>query len=470
MATTDIQLPIPEFVEGWGMTHHCYSPVFKPTTDVEIKKILEFANSKGIKVLFRGSGCSYGDANINSDGVIVDMSQYNKILNWDQETGYIKVQSGVTIQQLWEFSIEKGYWPPVVSGTMAPTIGGALSMNIHGKNNYAVGTIGEHVTEFTFLTANGDKIICSREENNQIFFAAISGMGMLGVFLEVTIKMKRIYSGKMIVTPVLTSNLEEMFNYFESEYQKSDYLVGWIDGYGKGKELGRGLIHKANNLPKGQDPDFPENAKVENQHLPRLLFGVIPKSILWLFLFPFNNYYGMKLINYVKFVMGKFAKKPYLQGHAEFAFLLDYVPNWKYVYKPGSMIQYQVFIPRQNALKAMNEILALCQKRGLVSYLVVFKKHKPDNYLLTHALDGYSMAMDFPVTSKNKEALWKLAYEMDEVVMNNKGRFYFAKDSTLRPMIAKKVFGEDTIQIFKQLKQKLDPKNILQSDLYKRIF
>jgi decaprenylphospho-beta-D-ribofuranose 2-oxidase len=470
MSFKEIQLPIPEKVEGWGMTHHCYSPVFRPTTEAEIQGILQFASTQKIKVLFRGGGCSYGDANINNDGIIIDMTQYNQILSWDQETGLLKAQSGVTIKQLWEFSIEKGYWPPVVSGTMHPTLGGALAMNIHGKNNYAVGTIGEHVLQFTFLTVTGQIFICSREDHSELFYAAIGGFGMLGVILEVTIQMKRIYSGKMIVTPVLTNNLEEMINYFEKEYKTSDYLVGWVDSFATGEALGRGLIHKADHIPKGQDKDFPENTKLSKQNLPNRLFGIIPKSMMWLFLFPFTNNLGMRFVNYVKFTIGKFQKKAYTQGHAEFAFLLDYVPNWKFVYKPGSMIQYQVFVPRQNGFKAINEILILCQKRGIISYLSVFKKHRPDKYLMTYSLDGYSLAMDFPVTEKNKEALWNLAYEMDEIVMNNRGKFYLAKDSTLRPFVAKNTFSEEVIKTFQSLKKRFDPQNILQSDQYKRIF
>ena len=50
------------------------------------------------------------------------------------------------------------------------------------------------------------------------------------------------------------------------------------------------------------------------------------------------------------------------------------------------------------------------------------------------------------------------------------GRFYFAKDSTLRPIVAEKIFSKETIEKFKSLKKKYDPKQILESDLYKRVF
>lgn len=465
----EIQIPSPEKVEAWGMSHHSMSPVLKPASVDEFISIFKYANKQNVKLTFRGGGCSYGDASINNKGIIVDISKYNKIINFDEATGILKAESGVTIKQLWEFSIEKGFWPPVVSGTMHPTLGGALSMNIHGKNNFKAGTIGEHVLEFSFLTPKGDITVCSPEKNSELFYSAISGMGMLGAFLEVTIKMKKIYSGKMQVYPVATKNLQEMIDYFDANYKTSDYLVGWVDAFASGKSLGRGQIHKADNIAEGVDPNFKEDIKLKNQVLPSTLFGIIPKSWMWMFMFPFSNSLGMRLVNFAKYTLSSLIQKPYKQGHAEYAFLLDYVPNWKFIYKPGSMIQYQVFIPAENTLSAMNEILETCQKHNHVSFLAVFKKHKKDKFLLSHAVDGFSMAMDFPVKPSTRESVWKLAYALDEIVLKNKGKFYFAKDSTLRPEIAEKIFSKEAIAKFKKLKKTNDPNQILESDLYRRV-
>src|SRR5438552_2206842 len=79
---------------------------------------------------------------------------------------------GVTVQMLWEHCLEDGWWPPVVSGTMFPTVGGALAMNIHGKNNFRVGPLGDHVLDFDLLTPAGDVVTCSRDDNADLFHAA----------------------------------------------------------------------------------------------------------------------------------------------------------------------------------------------------------------------------------------------------------------------------------------------------------
>ncbi|MDX1958916.1 MAG: FAD-binding oxidoreductase [Leptospiraceae bacterium] len=457
-----------EKVLSWGMTHKSFCRILKPKSRPQIEEIFKEANANSLKIAFRGGGCSYGDASLNNDGVLIDMSDYNKIIKFDSEQGIITVESGATIKQLWEFGIERGFWPPVVSGTMFPTLGGALSMNIHGKNNFKVGTIGEHVLEFTFLNVEGKFFKCSPMENKELFYAAIGGFGMLGAFLEITIKLKKIHSGKMLVTPKAVSSLKEMIQFFEDNYQSSDYLVGWVDSFGRGKELGRGQIHKADYI--SEDSNFLEERKLVNQHLPKRLFGIIPKSWMWMLMFPFSHRWGMRLINFAKYTASNLFQKPYKQGHAAFAFLLDYVPNWKFVYKPGSMIQYQVFIPKENGEKALTQILETCQKHSLEPYLAVFKKHKKDPFLMTHSVDGYSMAMDFPVTKSNRKKVWELCYTLDEIVIANGGKFYFAKDSLMRPNVAEKVYTKETIDKFLKIKKQHDPKNLLQTDLYRRIF
>jgi FAD/FMN-containing dehydrogenase len=180
---------------------------------------------------------------------------------------------------------------------------------------------------------------------------------------------------------------------------------------------------------------------------------------------------GMTLINWAKFFSSKIAPKgkKFKQSHAGFAFLLDYVPNWKKSYGKGGLIQYQSFIPKEYAERVYSEQLALCQKEGEVPYLAVFKRHRPDKFLMTHAVDGYSLALDFRITDRNRDAVWQLTRKLNELVLASGGRFYFAKDATLTPEAFKQYLGEETLQKFTALKKRCDPDNILQTDLSRRV-
>ena len=94
------------------------------------------------------------------------------------------------------------------------------------------------------------------------------------------------------------------------------------------------------------------------------------------------------------------------------------------------------------------------------------KRHRPDPFLLTHAVDGYSLAMDFP--ARERDRLWALCHQMSEPVLAAGGKFYFAKDSVLRPVDVERAFGPERLAAFFALKRRLDPQGLLRSDLMRR--
>ena len=265
----------------------------------------------------------------------------------------------------------------------------------------------------------------------------------------------------------------ELRDYFEEHKGTSDYLVGWIDCFGKGKMLGRGLIHDARYLAPGEDErPMEETCALAHQELPASIMGVFPKSEMWEVLKYFVHDPGMRLINGAKYVSGLFEgnHRPTRQAHAAFAFLLDYVPNWKRAYGTGGLIQYQPFMPEETAHDVYSECLRWSHKKGIVPYLGVFKRHRPDPFLMTYCTGGWSMAMDFRVTPKNREELWQHCRELTEIVLEGGGRFYFAKDLVIGPKDAERMFPEAALQRFLELKRELDPEGLFVTDMWRRVF
>jgi FAD/FMN-containing dehydrogenase len=115
-------------------------------------------------------------------------------------------------------------------------------------------------------------------------------------------------------------------------------------------------------------------------------------------------------------------------------------------------------------------MLRLSQRRGLPSYLGVTKRHRPDDFLLSHAVDGFSLALDFKVTDHNRRRHAEMLQDFDRIVLDAGGRFYFAKNSETSPDTARRFLGEKTIAKFRTLKKRCDPNGLLESDLYRRVF
>jgi len=459
-----------EPIDGWGGAVHSATYVFRPSTLAQLKDAFALAGSADKTVTLRGAGRSYGDAALGRENITIELIRMNRILAWDPVEGIITCEPGVTIEQLWRYVIEDGYWPPVVSGTMYPTLGGVLGMNIHGKNNFKAGPIGDHVLSFDLLAASGEEIHVDRERDPELFYSIIGSFGMFGCFTRITMKMKKVYSGDLDIKVLMAENLHELFQLYEKQIPESDYLVGWIDMFATGKAAGRAIVHRANYLPAGLDPMPAQTLRAQHQDLPDTILGFFPKSIVWLFMRPFTNSFGAKWVNYAKFWSSKInPKKQMRQAHAAFAFLLDYVPNWKKSYGKGGLIQYQSFIPKEKAEQVYRDQLVLCQREKLVPLLAVFKRHRPDKFLMTHAVDGFSLALDFKVTRTNRERLWKLTEKLNQLVLDSGGRFYMAKDATLTREAFHKYLGEETITKFLALKKRFDPEGILESELSNRL-
>jgi decaprenylphospho-beta-D-ribofuranose 2-oxidase len=464
-----------EYVEGWGMAVGHHARVLRPRSAEELAQVFDDARRAGAKLCLRGGGNSYGDANTSDRGHVLDLSGLDRLLAFDEDSGRVEAQGGVTIERLWKHILPLGYWPKVVSGTMFPTLAGAAAANIHGKNNFAVGTIGDAIVEFDLLTPAGELLTCSRTANADLFHAAIGGFGMLGAIVRVVMDTKRVHSGDLWVRGISARNLREMMGHIEAHKGSADYLVGWIDAFADEQESGRGLIHAAHYLAEGEDPAPERTLTVAHQELPANILGVFPKSEVWRLLALFNHDPGMRLVNAVKYQSGRLEsfKGRFRQSHAGFAFLLDYVPNWKFAYGRArgerGLIQYQPFLPAAVAHDVLQDLLARARHARLVPYLGVLKRHRPDPFWLTHAVDGWSLAMDFKVQPATRERLWALCAQMTRVVLDAGGRFYFAKDAVLSAADAQRFLPADKLAAFRALKRRHDPEGLLASDLSRRV-
>jgi FAD/FMN-containing dehydrogenase len=454
-------------LEGFGRAVAAACRVAVPRTVEELQELISRARAEGLTVGFRGAGQSYGDAAIHAGGLVIDTSQLDRVLDWNPAEGIIDAEPGVTIEGLWRRTIEDGYWPTVVPGTMRPTLAGCVGANIHGKNNFKVGTFGEHVLDLDLILADGSRVKCSRTENPELFHAVFGGIGLLGAVARVRLKLKRVESGRLRVTALTARNLDEMFDLFTANLADRDYLVGWVDCLAGGASVGRGEVHAANYLHAGEDPEGRATLHVERQGLPPRILGV-PKTNLWRGMQLFMNDPGVRLTNTAKYLVSRAGHgKTYLQSHVAFAFLLDYVPNWRMAYGAGGFIQYQIFIP-DAAKEKLKEVLALCQREGHPSYLGVLKRHRPDPFMISHALDGWSLAMDFKVTASGRAGLWSMLERVTDLVVDAGGRFYFAKDAVVSQPHMQRAYGKERLEKFVAVKKKVDPAGMFANDLWLR--
>ena len=459
-----------EELTGWGLAQSARCQVVRPETVAALTDVFAEAAREGKTVALRGAGCSYGDAALNNNALVLDCSRLNRILAWDATSGQITVEPGVTIAQLWRRTLLDSWWPTVVPGTSAATVGGAAAMQIHGKNNWHAGAFGESVLAFDLLLPSGETLTCSPETHSDLFAAAFGAMGLLGAFTSLTLQTRRVYSGSVWEITTAHNSLDEVIAALDEATSWATDLVAWIDTSARGKRLGRGLLKMGRDLAPDEDA-HPEQTLTEAYQLSHKPFMArLPQGWLPRLARPLTSSAGVWLSNRGQWSSGqgirhrRFHLTPYVAAN----FPLDAIPNWRDSYRPGGLMQHQSMIPTEAASATFREMLDRSQQAGLAPSFAVLKKHRASDAPLSCLVDGYSLALDYPVRRGQEERLRALLTTLNDVTAEAGGRIYFAKDNTLTPAQTLRMYGAEALEQFHALKQQYDPQGLLTTDLYQR--
>ena len=152
----------------------------------EIKNIVREANLHDDKISIAGMQHSQGGQTLYPGGIMLDMKQYNKILELDEKNQLITVQSGVTWAEIQSYINPYGLALKVSQSQNIFTVGGSISVNVHGRDirNH---TLIETVESFRLLNTQGKVLNVSRDENPELFGLVNGGYGLFGVILDVTL-------------------------------------------------------------------------------------------------------------------------------------------------------------------------------------------------------------------------------------------------------------------------------------------
>ena len=146
-----------------------------------------------------------------------------------------------------------------------------------------------------------------------------------------------------------------------------------------------------------------------------------------------------------------------------FFYPLDAVRNWNRIYGKQGFIQYQFVLPKEQSRTGVAAALKKIADAGQGSFLAVLKLLGKGEHLLSFPMEGYTLALDIPVT-KN---LFGLLDELDRIVIAHGGRLYLAKDARMAAETFNK--GYPAADEFRRRKWQFDPRGIFQSRQSKRL-
>lgn len=441
-------------LSGWGNAPRLAARVYRPERLAETAAVVSAAQEDSI--LARGLGRSYGDAALNDKGAVILDTRLDRFLNFDQATGLLECEAGVTLEEIIDTFLPRGFFPPVTPGTKYVTVGGAIACDVHGKNHHRDGSIAEFVESFDLLTSSGQTLRCSRQENTEVFWATVGGMGLTGMIQSAKLRLLQVESAYLNVDYKRAENLDATLAAFAFGDDKYQYSVAWIDCLSAGTSLGRSVLIRGNHAGK---KDLPIDRRDTPLHIPHKRKKSVPFNFPGFVLSPFT----VRLFN--DHFYGTHEDGRQVVDYDEFFYPLDSILNWNRIYGRRGFFQYQAVFPATDNSKCLRELLEKLSTSRRASFLCVLKTmRKGSGGLLSFPQEGQTLALDIPNSGKHTV---EFLQQLDQIVLKHGGRVYLAKDACMTRDTFKAMYPE--LLHFNQVKSGIDPKNRFSSTQARRL-
>jgi FAD/FMN-containing dehydrogenase len=374
-----------------------------------------------------GLGRSYGDSCLNAGNALVRTAGLDHFIAFDEERGILECEAGVSLEQILDLAVPRGWFLPVTPGTKFVTVGGAIANDVHGKNHHRAGTFGNHVVSLQLRRSDGSVVSCSPSEHPERFAATVGGLGLTGLILSATLRLMPVPGPFLVTERLPMAGVEDFFRLSEESGAEWEYTVAWVDSGARGTRLGRGVFLRGNHAPERADRSSGARRK-----LPLAVPVSAPSIVL--------NRWSIEAFNRLYHAVQLRRPGPALEHFEPFFYPLDAVADWNRLYGRRGFFQYQCVVPTRNQ-EALRALLATVAASGERSFLSVMKVLGliPSPGMLSFPRPGPTLALDFPNRDAPTRALFR---RLDAIVLEAEGVIYPAKDATMTPETFRRSFPE----------------------------
>jgi decaprenylphospho-beta-D-ribofuranose 2-oxidase len=437
-------------LSGWGANAWTACRLTEPESPAQFTRQIE---QKG--TIARGLGRSYGDASVNEGKRVLGTRKLDRYIAFDESTGTLTCEAGISLARIIQDFLPRGWFPMITPGTKFVTVGGCIANDVHGKAHHAQGCFSSSVDAFTIVLANGEERTASRDENADLFWANFGGMGLLGIILTVTLRLRKVETAYFRQKSIEVRDLEEMMQTLEEQDHVFPYSVATLDVFARGAQLGRGVIAFGDHATRAELSPAEAKEPLRVSGPPRL---TLPFNLPQLTL----NSLSMRVGNAMILGLQRSAKPI---GHYEsFFYPLDMIGQWNRAYGRRGFTQYQFVIPFSDGARRMREILGAILSSGELPFLNILKRlGKESGGILSFPKEGYTFAIDFPI----RQGTAALLQRIDAMVLEAGGRIYLGKDSFVDKSMFRAMYP--ALDRWLAIKAKYDPEGVFSSDLARRV-
>jgi FAD/FMN-containing dehydrogenase len=358
-----------------------------------------------------GNGRSYGDVCLNAGGTLWATRGLDRFLSFDERTGVIECEAGVTLKEVIDVGLPRGWFPAVTPGTQFVTVGGAVANDVHGKNHHGSGCFGEHVESLTLLRTDGRRIVCGPEVDRDWFRATVSGLGLTGLVTQVRFRLRPVAGPWIDCERHAFQSLDQFFELSAESIGRWEYTVSWIDCSTLRGGEPRGIFFAGNHA--GSNAPGPAASSRRVPFTPPV---------------PLINRVSLRAFNKAYYAVNQAGADRLTRHYRPFFYPLDALLDWNRIYGPHGFYQFQCVVPEADQKASVRELLQVIAASGEGSFLSVLKTFgaRPALGRLSFPMAGTTLALDFPNLGLSTQTLLQ---RLCAVVEAAGGRLYPAKDA-----------------------------------------
>jgi FAD/FMN-containing dehydrogenase len=446
-----------------------------PENEAACRETLLFCRQNRLSVCPRGGGFSYGDIILNDRNVLLDTSKMSRILDFDESRGLITVEPGVRVIHILRTVLHRRFTLAASPSASTITVAGAIGANVNGKDAWRTGNFGDQVVSLKLMVASGEVLHIDRTANTELFRAVVGGMGLLGVIVQATLQLRRIPSPYLRISRTAVQNVVALLEHLEQVEADSDFAVVWLDTCTRAPRLGRAVIHATKWVERGNSSEELQTqvaasiGRLEARLRQARFLSPVTELVVTLMLQV--QKLSIRLFNELYFSWCKLRQRlrsadnveSFLRYNFDASFM---IPSAAAVCGPRGYT-IQVTFPRSEAEKAITEFIRLSQDSPCLPAKLIMRVHRRDDYLISFSEDGYSLNFELHPKKRHEKRMNRFVDDLIESVIHYGGKVHLAKDHVLNRNQFQRLFPE--FRQFLRIKQRLDPDELFQSDMYRRL-
>lgn len=353
----------------------------------------------------RGSGNSITGASFGHQTTVLYLEPEKSHMDLNPDQNRLSVSASLTVRQIYNYLVEKGYTLTGLPSYPDVTIGGCIAANVHGQNHYREGSFRKNIIDLKIFHPKYGQIIISPHDSTKVFDLTVGGFGLTGVIIQATLRVIPIHTNLLECHVRRFDTLFDGYQMLVSDANGYDYFHSWANLSDLSKEGEKGFYYAAKYVDYKEiignylEPDW--------QHRKHL--AIKP------------NLFGTQLLR----GLNKIYYFTNARASTKVSVLSDFIfPSrsklWYFsMFGNRGLIEHQVLIPHQSVEAYLKALRAILRKWNPLISLCHLKLFRGKQSLLNFDGEGLCLAMHLsnnPVSMDTLDEIDNLDIECGVIV------------------------------------------------------